>query len=102
VVEMMPPGVARPYFQAARSTSAQVAPPSTVATLRSASMRTPFMPERSSTMPPSLVPKPATLCAPLRIESGRPSSRAASTPRCTSATPSQQMTAAGDRSIRAL
>ncbi len=55
----MPPVVASPAAWVAALTSAQVLPPPTVAVRASASTVTPRIGPRSSTIPPSQVPKPA-------------------------------------------
>ena len=66
VVETRPPVVARPYAWVSWSTSAQTAPPPTVARRASGSTRTPFIGERSITIPSSTVENPATLWPPPR------------------------------------
>jgi hypothetical protein len=65
----------------------------------STSTRTPRMGDRSITMPPSQVAKPAMLCAPPRTATIRPWSRAKRTARRTSATPPQRTISAGRLSI---
>ena len=102
VVEMIPPVVASPKLCAAWSKSPQSHPPCTRAIRRSGSMRIPFIELRSSTIPSSTVPNPGTLCAPSRMASGNPLSRAASTAIRTSVTSTARRIARGRRSIIAL
>ena len=66
VVEMMPPVVARPNGYVAALKSPHVAPPSARAVLVAGSTRTPRIPDRSITTPPSHVPNPGTLWPPPR------------------------------------
>ncbi len=77
---------------AVRPASAQAVRPS-----RSTSIL--FMAERSSTIPPSVVPWPAPLCPPLRTASSRPVSRANPMTRATSAALAARTMTAGWRSI---
>jgi hypothetical protein len=58
----------------------------------------PFIGEVSMTTPPSQVENPAMLWAPPRTATRRPSLRANSTARITSAVPAQRMISAGRRS----
>src|SRR5207248_7970304 len=72
VVEMIPHGTASPYGLVAASTSPQVQPPPTRTVRASGSTVTDRSGERSATMPPSTLARPAPLCAPPRIASGIP------------------------------
>ncbi len=99
VVEMIPPGAARPNAWVAWSRSPQVHPPSARAVRFSGSTRIPFIPDRSTTTPPSQTALPVTLWLPPRIATGSPCSRAKPTAAITSATPAQRAISAGLRSI---
>ena len=61
VVEMTPPGVAKPIACVSWSKSPHVTPPCARTVPVAGSARTPFMSERSITMPSSQVPFPAAL-----------------------------------------
>ena len=80
-----PKGVARPWALAAAVYSPAVRPGCAQASRRSGSMWRPFIPLRSRTIPPSVVPWPARLWLPPRTASSRPASRANTTVRATSA-----------------
>ena len=97
VDDTRPPVVASPYACVSWSTSAQTAPPPTVARRASGSTRTPFMGERSITSPPSQVEKPATLWPPPRTATGRWLLRAKPIAAITSAAPVHLATSAGRR-----
>ena len=71
VVEMIPPGAARPKAWVAWSRSPQVHPPSARRSGLSGSTRIPFMEERSMTRPSSQTALPVTLWLPPRTASGR-------------------------------
>ena len=102
VVEMMPPVVASPNGYVAALKSPHVAPPSARAVLAAGSTRTPRMPDRSITTPPSHVPNPGTLWPPPRTARSSPFSRAKFTAAITSPAFAARTTAAGRRSIIAL
>jgi hypothetical protein len=99
VVETRPPVVARPCTWVARSTSAQMAPPPTRATRRSASTSMSAMPRTSSTTPSSHRERPATEWPPARTATGRPWSRANASAATTSSTATHSATRCGRRSI---
>ena len=61
VVDMTPPAAARPKGCVSRSRSPDVAPPSARTRRPATSTRTPFISDKSITMPPSQVANPATL-----------------------------------------
>ncbi len=71
VVDTIPPTATRPKAWVSRSTSPQVAPPSARTSRLSTSTRTARIGDRSITMPPSQVAKPAALCAPPRTATSR-------------------------------
>ena len=102
VVEMMPPGAARPKAWVAWSTSPRRAPPPATAVRASGSTRTPRMPERSMTRPSSTLPRPPPLWPPPRIAMSRPCSRPNATAAITSATSLHRTMTAGCLSIMAL
>jgi hypothetical protein len=102
VVEMIPPVVAPPNGYVAWKTSPQVAPPSARTVRARGATRTPLIRERSTTTPPSFVPKPGTLCEPPRTERSSPLSRAKPTAAITSAALVGRATTRGRRSIIAL
>lgn len=95
VVETTPPGVARPTACVSWSNPPQVTPPWARAVRAPRSTHTPFMGDRSITMPPSQVPLPAALCAPPRTAVSRWCSRAKFTAATTSVAPVQRATSAG-------
>ncbi len=72
VVETIPLGVASPKPCVAWSTSLHLQPPSARTVRAPGSTRVPLMAERSTTSPPSQLPKPAPLCPPPLIASFRP------------------------------
>jgi hypothetical protein len=88
-------GVASPCACVSWSTSAQTAPPPTVARRIWGSTRTPFIGERSITIPPSQVEKPAMLWLPPRTAIVRLLLRAKPTAAITSVVPAQGTTTAG-------
>ena len=92
VLETSPPVVARACACVSWSTSAQTAPPPTSARRAAGSTRTSRIGDRSITIPPSLVEKPATLWPPPRTATGRSWARAKPTAAMTSAAPEQRTT----------
>ena len=99
---MIPPVVASPNAWVAALKSLSVAPPSARAVLAAGSTRTPRMPLRSITTPPSHVPNPGTLWPPPRTARSTPLSRAWSTAAITSPAFAARTIAAGRLSIIAL
>ena len=95
VVEMRPPVDARPNACASASKSFQSRPGCTTARRAAGSTRTPRMPDRSMTIPPSTVEKPGIECAPERTAISSPSLRAVVTARATSAAPAHLTITAG-------
>ena len=89
VVATNPPVVASPNSCVSRSNSPQVTPGRARAVPASGSTRTPFIPDRSMTMPSSQTAFPATLWPPPRTATRRPCSLAKVTAATTSATPAQ-------------
>ena len=94
-----PNPVARPCAPTAFVYSPAVRPVCAQAVRPSASISSPRISRRSSTMPSSSTPCPAPLCPPLRTASPRPESRANETIRATSSASAGRTTAAGRRSI---
>ncbi len=95
------PGVASPKACVSWSKPPQVTPGCARAVRRSGSTRTPVRPDRSISIAPSPVPRPARLCPAPRTATGRPCSRATATACSTSATPVQRAITSGRRSTAA-
>ena len=95
VCEMTPTGQTSPTACASRSSSPRSAPPFAAAVRAPASTVTPFIRERSITIPSSQVEKPGMLCPPLRTATGSSSSRANRTASTTSSAPVAYATSAG-------
>ena len=98
VLDTRPPVTARPNAWVSWSKADQVSPGWATARRPAGSTRMPCIGEVSMTIPPSLVENPAMLWAPPRTATSRPSLRANSTARMTSAVPAQRMISAGCRS----
>ena len=84
VWETTPTGQTSPTACASRSSSPRSAPPFTQAVRSAASTRTPFIRDRSMTIPSSQVERPGMLWPPLRTAIGSSSSRAKRTAATTS------------------
>ena len=98
-VPASPKPVARPCSPAAAVYSPAVRPVSAQAVRLSASISSPRIADRSSTIPPSETPWPAGLWPPLRTASSDPVSRASETTRATSAASAARTIMPGRRSI---
>ena len=98
----MPPVVASPWAMVASFIMAQVAPPPTRAIWVFGSTSIRVMPDKSTTIASSAVPKPGTLCPPPRTARSRPVATACATTARTSLALAQRTMACGRASIMKL